>query len=191
MAPDGNDPPTGDQGGGDSSGGGSGTTTPPPDDDGLGEAGKRALDAERSSRRAAEKRARDLEAELTRVRESSMSETEKAIEKAKREAKAEATSAYNRRILQAEMRAAAAGKLADPEDAIRFLDLDDFTVGDDGAIDQKAVTKALDELVKAKPYLAASATRPTGDADQGTRRTSSGGSLMNDLIKSSLPSRSR
>lgn len=157
-------------------------TPPTGDDDGLGEAGKRALEAERSSRRAAENRAKELEKELTKFRESSMSEQEKAIAAAKREAMTEAGAAFNRRLVQAEVRAVAAGKLADPEDAVRFLDLDEFAVGDDGEVDKKAITKKLDELVKAKPYLAAGATRPTGDADQGARGGSAGSS-MNDLIR--------
>lgn len=153
--------------------------------DDLGDAGKRALEAERASRRAAEKRARDFEAELTRIRESSMSEQEKAVEAARREARAEAGKAFNTRLVQAEMRAAAAGKLSDPEDAIRFLDLETFAVDDDGQVDNKAIAKALDELLKAKPYLAASATRPTGTADQGARG-SGAGSDMNQLIRGAI-----
>lgn len=172
---------SGDQGGGtnDQQGGGGQAD--------LGDAGKRALEAERNTRRAAEKRTRDLETELARLREGSMSEQEKAVEQARREAKAEASTAFNVRLVQAEVRAVAAGKLTDPEDAIRFLDLDGFAVDDDGKVDKKAVTKALDDLVKAKPYLAASATRPTGDADQGARGSSAGStSPMNDLIRNAL-----
>lgn len=155
-------------------------------DDGLGDAGKRAIEAERTARRAAEKRIADMEKELVRIRESGMSDQEKAVETAKREARAEANKAFNTRLVQADVRAAAAGKLADPEDAIRFLDLGEFAVDDDGGTDKKAITKALDELVKAKPYLAASATRPTGDADQGARGTAGTGSSMNDLIRNSI-----
>lgn len=158
---------------------------PPPSDDGLGDAGKRAIEAERQARRQAERRIGEMEKELTRIRENGMSEQEKAVEAARREARAEATKAFNTRLLQAEVRATAAGKLADPEDAIRFLDLDEFAVDDDGKTDQKAITKALDELVKAKPYLAASATRPTGDADQGARGAPAASS-MNDLIRNAI-----
>ena len=138
-------------------------------DDPLGEAGKKALDAERTERRKAEKRAKDLDAELAKFREASMSEQEKAVEAARREAAAQAIATVNQRILKAEIRAAAGGRLADPEDAVRFLDLDEFTIGEDGEIDQKAVLAAVDRLLKMKPYLAASATRPAGDADQGAR----------------------
>jgi hypothetical protein len=180
MAPEETAPPA-EQGTNDDTG----TPPPPQGDDGLGEAGKKALDAERATRRAAERRAKELESELTKFRESSMSEQEKAIAAAKREAITEATSTFNKRLVAAEVRAAAAGKLADPEDAIRFLDLDQFKANDDGDVDKKAITKALDELVKTKPYLAAGATRPTGDADQGARGGPAGGS-MNDLIRGAV-----
>lgn len=173
---------TDDQGGAGGNNGGAGG------DADLGDAGKRALEAERSSRRAAEKRVSDMEKELSRFKESSMSDQEKAIEAAKRDARAEAQTAFNGRIVQAEVRASAAGKLADPEDAILHLDLAQFDVDAEGKVDKKAITKALDELVKAKPYLAASATRPTGDADQGARGTPASSS-MNDLIKNAIARR--
>lgn len=153
--------------------------------DQLGDAGKRAIDEERRSRRAAEKRVRDLESELVKLRERTMSDQEKAIEKARREAMAEATSASNRRLLQAEVRAAAAGKLADPEDAVRFIDLDEFQVNDDGTVDTKTIAAAIQSLVKTKPYLAAGATRPTGDADQGARGARAPSS-MNDMIRNAI-----
>jgi hypothetical protein len=165
--------------------------TPPagnePGDDGRG--GKEAILAdlarERDARQAEAKRAKQLEAELETLRAGTMSETEKAIEKAKKEGRAEAGAAFNKRLVQAEVRAAAAGKLADPEDAIRFLDLDEFKVADEGDVDKKAITKALEDLVKQKPYLAAGATRPTGDADQGARGGPAGSS-MNDLIRNAI-----
>ena len=139
------------------------------DPDVLGDAGKKALDAERAERRKAEKRAKELDAELAKLREASMSEQEKAVEAARREAREEALRSVNQRLIAAEVRAAAGGRLADPEDAVRFLDLDQFPVSDDGEIDRKAIADALDGLVKQKPYLAAGATRPAGDADQGAR----------------------
>lgn len=155
-------------------------------DDGLGDAGKRAIEAERQARRQAERRISEMEKELARIRESGMSEQEKAVEQAKREAKAEAQKAFNTRLVQAEVRAAAAGKLADPEDAIRFIDLTKFDVDDEGKVDNKAITKEITDLVKARPYLAASATRPTGDADQGARGGSAGGDDMNAIFRNAF-----
>ncbi len=173
--------------------GGAGASDPPATGNGAatddGRGGKEAILAdlarERDARQAETKRAKQLEAELDKLRAGAMSETEKAIEQAKKEGRAEAGATYNKRLVQAEVRAAAAGKLADPEDAIRFLDLDQFKVDDDGDVDKKPITKALEDLVKAKPYLSAGATRPTGDADQGARGGPAGSS-MNDLIRSAL-----
>ena len=105
--------------------------------------------------------------------EASKSEHEKALEKARKEAGEaagkEATAKANARIVRAEVKAAAGGKLADPNDAVRLLDLDEFGVDDDGEVDAKAIEAAIAKLVKDKPYLASGATRPAGDADQGTR----------------------
>lgn len=67
----------------------------------------------------------------------------------------------NSRILKAEVRAAAAGKLRDPGDALRFLDLSDVTVSDDGETDTAAITAKLDALLQQRPYLSAEPT-PTG-----------------------------
>lgn len=72
-----------------------------------------------------------------------------------REAEEAALAKANERILKAEVRAQAASLLADPTDALRFLDLDQFEVSDDGEVDGAAVREAIEGLVKSKPYLAA------------------------------------
>ncbi len=150
----------------------------PPED--LGDAGKKALDAERArarneekARKASEKRAADLEAELAKFREQNQSEQEKALAAARKEAeeatRAEITTTMNRRIVRAEVKAVAGGLLADPEDAVRLLDLDEFSVDEDGNVDADVVKKALDGLLQTKPYLAANGQRPQGSADGGPR----------------------
>lgn len=126
-----------------------------------------------------------LQDELDALKQQSMSDTEKAIEKARKEASDEARSevqrAYDRRIVAAEVKALAAGKLTDPGDAVRFLDLDQFKVTD-GDVDAKAVGKAIDELIKDKPYLSAAARKP-GGGDGGARGTASGnGDWLKDAI---------
>lgn len=158
------------------------TPTPESTDD-LGDAGQKAIAAERTARKAAEKAQRDattrladLEKRLADVDEATKSETEKALEKARKEAgdtaRSEERAKSNRRILTAEVRAAAGGKLADPADAVRLLDLDEFTVDDDGDIDEKAISKAIDDLLKSKPYLAANGRKaPVPSADGGARTT--------------------
>lgn len=72
-----------------------------------------------------------------------------------------ALAAANERILKAEIRAAAASKLRDPGDALRYLDLSTLTVGDDGETDTAAIGAQIDELLKARPYLATEPA-PTG-----------------------------
>jgi hypothetical protein len=145
------------------------TEPAPGGQDDLGDAGKRALVEERSARASAEKTARALQKELEALRAGAMSEQEKAIEKARAEARSETLSAANRRILAAEVKAAAASRLADPADAVRFLDLEQFHVDEDGNVDQKSIARALKELLEAKPYLAAGASKPSGSADGGPR----------------------
>lgn len=76
----------------------------------------------------------------------------------------------NDRILKSEVKAAAKGVLADPQDAYKFLDLDSFEVDDDGNVDESAIAKSLADLVAAKPYLGAQGGRKfQGTADGGAR----------------------
>lgn len=132
-------------------------TAAPADDDGLGDAGKKALAAERAAAKAAEKRAKAAEAERT-----------------------EALATANVRLVRAEVKAAAGGVLQDPEDAVRLLDLTEFEVNDDGEVDTKAITAAVRRLAESKPYLAVGA-KPT--ALPGGGAMPSKGSSMDDLIR--------
>ena len=135
----------------------------------LGDAGKKALDAMKAERNAAKAEAKAAADELARLKaaaEGKQAEFE-AQQKA-REVEAAALAKANERILKAEVRAAATAKLADPQDALRFLDLSAFEVGADGEIDSAAVASAIDNLIKSKPYLAAQG----GTRFQGRRRRS-------------------
>lgn len=58
------------------------TTTDAPATDALGDAGKKALDAERRQKRDAEKRAADLEARLKEFEDRDKSEAQKLVERA-------------------------------------------------------------------------------------------------------------
>lgn len=86
-------------------------------------------------------------------------------EKVEREALAKA----NTRIIRSEIRAAAAGKLADPKDALNFIDPDEFEVDDDGNVDEDEIADAVDDLLAQKPYLAAQGgpRKPKPDLSQG------------------------
>jgi hypothetical protein len=79
--------------------------------------------------------------------------------------------AANARVLHAEVRAQAAGRLADPNDAVSLLDLTAFTVDADGIVDTDAIGAALDQLVASKPYLAPK--QPPPHAPQHTRADAS------------------
>ncbi|WP_424216035.1 hypothetical protein ACN20G_28215 (plasmid) [Streptomyces sp. BI20] len=117
--------------------------------DQLGDAGKRALDAMKGRFRAERDRRRELEQQIADATATTEAEkTQRAAERA-------ALDKANRRILQAEIRAAAKGLLADPGDAFAFLDLDAFEVATDGSVDTDDISSALADLVKTKPYLSA------------------------------------
>lgn len=135
----------------------------------LGPKGEKALKAEKERRRAEAKKRRELEAELAKLK-SSNSGTADDPDQIRREATEAATAKANTRLLRAEVRAVAAGKLADPKDALRFLDLDQFEVGEDGDVDADEIADAIDDLLKNKPYLAAQGGRRfQGSGDGGTR----------------------
>jgi hypothetical protein len=154
-----------------------------PKDEPLGEPGKRALEEERNARRTAEKAARDAQAQLDKLRTEVGSDQEKAVAKARAEGKAEALTTATERLVKAEIKVAAAGKFANPNDAVRLLDHDEF-VTEDGDVDEKKLEKAIDKLLKDSPYLAGGGKR--GDFEAGTRQTAPNGTDMNDLIRSRM-----
>lgn len=144
----------------------------------LGDAGKKALDAMKAKWKEAERVARERDAELAELRaKAEGKEQEFAAEQERRKVEADALGKANERILKAEFRAEAAGKLADPSDALRYIDLSDFEVGNDGEVDRDAVANAIEALVKSKPYLAAQGgtRRPKPDRSQGAQGTGTTG----------------
>ena len=151
----------------------------------LGDAGKKALAAEREARKAAEKAAKDAAAELEELRKAAMSDSEKAVAEAREAGRSEALAAANARIVRAEVLAHATGVLKDPADAIGFLDLDQFTVTDSGDVDAEAIKSAIDSLVKAKPYLGTGPAGP-GPLPGGSATEPATGSNPNDWLRSAL-----
>jgi hypothetical protein len=161
----------------------------------LGDAGKKALDAMKAERKAALAVERATVNALAELHDKTPAEIRAAIKggtlaevigkpavaaadgqqqpdvnKLVAQAKREALADANLRILRAEVRAAAAGKLADPADALTMLDLTKFEVGDNGEVDPGELADAIGELVSRKPYLAANATTTTfGKSDGGVR----------------------
>jgi hypothetical protein len=148
----------------------------------LGDAGKAALESERKARREAERAAREAQAELEKVRIASLSDHEKEVAAARREGER----AGLRRIVEAELRAAAAGKMANPHLAARLLDVEELIPKDGDEVDGERVAEAIERLLEAEPYLRVSvpgatspatepapAGRPAGTAPAGARTTGS------------------
>lgn len=140
----------------------------------LGDAGKKALDAMKADRNQARDDLKALRAEFDAFKaKADGKEAEHAAAIEAQRVKDEALAAANARILSAEVRASAAGKLADPQDALRFIDLSSFEVADDGSVDGSAITAAIEDLIKTKPYLAVQdGKRFQGTADAGARNES-------------------
>lgn len=116
--------------------------------------------------------------ELEELKKAGQSDQEKAVTAAAKEAdtkaRADERTKSADRILRLEIKAAAAGKLADPNDAILLVDRDGLSVNDDGQVDEKAIAKRIDDLLTAKPYLAAASKDDDGkrrrpDLGQGRR----------------------
>jgi hypothetical protein len=148
----------------------------------LGDAGKRALQAERAAKAAAERAAADAkaradaaEAKVREFEDAGRSELEKAQNAAADAAKrAEAATA---RAVSAEVRALAS-EFADPADAAAFLDLSQYADAD-GQIDSAKITADLAALLDSKPHLRKQADgsgprTPRPDPGQGPRGGATG-----------------
>lgn len=156
------------------------SSTPPatPASDAEGAGSLRTVLGELSEERKSRQK---LETELADLKAKHQSSEEKAIDSARNEGRSEALASVNGRIVKSEIRAAAAGKVTNPEDAEALLgDLSRFIVKDE--VDTKAISTAIDELVKLKPYLAAIVTgKPKPLAGGG--KTPSSGVSINDVIR--------
>lgn len=198
AAPDGDGDDTGDDSGdgdgdgdGDSGDGSDGDGDGGDDGDGkLSDAGKRALDAEREKVRKARAqlspwkaigREFGLTPEQVRERLSGKKPDGKDGDQVdaaqvRREVEREVTEKANRRIVKAEVKALAADTFADPDDAVRLLDLDDIEVDEDGEVDSDDVRAQLDALLARKPHLGKPAAdgkgKPTPKADRSQGSTS-------------------
>lgn len=131
--------------------------------DELGDKGKQALDRMKAKWRAERDARRELEEKLAEATDTDGSETQR------RQIEAAALAKANARIVKAELKAAAAGKFADPADALYFLDPDDFEVDDDGNVDEDEIAAAVTDLLTRKPHLAAQGgpRKPQPDRSQG------------------------
>jgi hypothetical protein len=124
----------------------------------LGDAGKKALTAERDARKTAEKERDALKADNDRLRRSNAASKGTDLEAIKTEIRAEFAAQLSETAIKAE----AKGRLHDPADALLYIKPDAVN-GDD------AIKAAVDQLLKDRPYLAAaeSGAKPWGDVGGG------------------------
>jgi vacuolar-type H+-ATPase subunit I/STV1 len=119
----------------------------------------RDLEAKNKGLYAYKDKSSELEAELSKYKgtEQEYEESQKA-----QALKDSLLQQANERIVKAEVRAYAAGKLSDPSDALRFIDLSKFSVSEDGEVDADAISSAIGELIASKPYLGAQGSTGNG-----------------------------
>lgn len=151
------------------------TGDPEGDPNALGDAGKKALDAMKAKWRSERDARKQLETQLAERDAPKPEGDAPDVDAIKRQAEADATRKANERILKAEIRAQAAGKLSDPADALRFIDLTDFEADGEGNFNANEIESAISDLLEAKPYLSAQGGRRfQGSADGGARKGSDG-----------------
>lgn len=161
--------------------------TDPEGAEALGDPGKKALDAMKAERNSYKQQLKELRKELEELKAPKAKDGEEPDADAiKAAAQKEADARANARIVKAEIKAAAAGKLADPADALRYLDADLFEVDADGNVDSEEIAEAIADLLVKKPYLAtATGNRFQGSADQGARPRGPAQLTREDLKKMS------
>lgn len=155
--------------------------------DDLGDAGKAAIDRMKTQRNAAKAEARQWKALASEFGVSSVDELRERLggkakpkadtdgdkldaDQIRRDARREAQQSADTRIIRAEIKAAAGGKLADPSDAVRLLDLSHFELDDNGDLDEDEVADAIADLLRRKPYLAAGSKNDDDEESPRRRR---------------------
>jgi hypothetical protein len=150
------------------------------DDDGdpegadqLGDPGKKALASMKERLRKERERRKAAESERDQLKGAGSGNADDP-ERIRSEASRAATAKANERIVRSEIRAAAAGKLTNPRDALAFLDLGKFEVDEDGQVDEEEISDAIEDLLKERPYLGSAAKAPEarfqGTGDGGARK---------------------
>lgn len=143
--------------------------------DQLGDPGKKALASMKDRLRKERERRKAAETERDRLKGAGGNDNDP--EHIRSEADKAATARANQRIVRSEIRAAAAGKLTNPRDALHFLDLSQFEVDEDGQVDEDEIADAIEDLLKERPYLGTAAKaepRFKGSGDGGARKGTGG-----------------
>lgn len=108
--------------------------------------------------------------ELEQLRQQSMSEQEKAVATAKAEGRAEAFRDAAVKVVDANVRAATAGRTVDVDALLDGIDRSRF-VTDDGDVDTEAIQQWVDKVI---PPVSDQRGTPLLDMGQGTRQTGPG-----------------
>lgn len=171
----------------DGDGGAQGTGGDDDDDEELelGEKGQKALEAFKDRARKAERDSKRLAKELDDAKKASQTEDEKKLDDAKKVAREEAQKEFQAELFESKLEAAVKGRFIDDESAQALIarnGLDDF-LNDDGKVDTKRVEKAVSDLLKRKPELAADAQRKPGRLGGAQGRAGDSGTSANDWIR--------
>lgn len=146
---------------------------PPADPEGLGDAGKRALDAERRRAAEAEKANKDLQKRLNELENANLNEVDRLVKDKSDEARADERTKLMAQVAAAKFEAAG----VKPE-ALAVVDLAKF-VNDDGTVNTDAIAQAAKHL--APPAMGA------GSADGGPRGGDKPGQLSRAALASMTP----
>lgn len=149
---------------------------PPPatgDPDALGDAGKRALEAERARAKAAEDRAKAAEKERDELKSRTQSAEDKALEEAKNAGRDEVIQRLHATARRSAVRTALAAAGATPTLIADLAKADEFAalkVNDDDEVDAKELEDAIKTHKARVPDAYKTAPAP-GSADGGTRNS--------------------
>lgn len=122
-----------------------------------------------------EREAKKARSEVEQLRQSQMTEQEKAVAEAKAQGRTEALAEAGSRLVDAEVRAAFAGRRVDVAALLQGLDRKAF-LGDDGQPDTKAIAAWADQIA---PASAAGVP----DLGQGARGNGGAGDDMNSRLR--------
>lgn len=135
--------------------------------DDIGDAPAETVDngdsAAKKARREAQalrNRLREAEAELAKYQEAQMSETERAVAEARRDAE----QSMRAEVTKSRLREVAAGRMANPADAVVFCNLENVDLDDPASLDAE-----IGRILEERPYLGVQQA-PTS-IDQGPRAT--------------------
>lgn len=162
-------------------------TAQPTDEPGDDEPGDQPSDTSdwKAMARKHEREAKKLRTELAAAQKANETAAEAAIREAREEAASAARGELEPALAAARLETAvlrsAGTKLADPADALRFIDAS-LVSDDDGQVDAKKLGKAIDDLIAEKPYLAAG-HKATPAVPGGPRTPSDAPTDMNALIR--------